>query len=329
MGNPARLEVTLRKSLIGEPRKTKASVRGLGLRRIGQVTQVEDNRSNRGMIKKAQHLLDVREDVWDWSALTEMERFSMQRQGQALSRIPMNYAVPILIADTSLPADDANITSGTGSLVRTPEKKLCVTNWHVIDAFRQKYLRNKNVTLHVGQFQVHLDQKLIDEDEILDLAVLDFDDVEPADFQFTKDINKGFLEFKGWPPVLPKEGSFVMFGGFPRDERLNADRNIIYGFVSAGAAMAYSVSDTNIVCRVEEDRAYIDEAGFHKHPSIDLAGMSGGPVLVERTTDTGIVVLDLVGFIYEHIAAYDALRIRPATYLNIDGTLRRFDSTLG
>ena len=53
----------------------------------------------------------------------------------------------------------------------------------------------------------------------------------------------------------------------------------------------------------------------------ELGGMSGGPVLQERTSTSGIITLEVVGFIYEYEDNLDALLIRPATCLNEDGTL--------
>ncbi len=54
------LKVTLVRSLIGTRPEHRACVRGLGLRRINQTVEVADTPSNRGMIKHASYLLEVR-----------------------------------------------------------------------------------------------------------------------------------------------------------------------------------------------------------------------------------------------------------------------------
>jgi large subunit ribosomal protein L30 len=54
-----KLKVTLIGSLAGQLKNIQASVRGLGLRRIRHSRVVEDSPENRGMIRKAQHLLQV------------------------------------------------------------------------------------------------------------------------------------------------------------------------------------------------------------------------------------------------------------------------------
>ena len=53
------LSITLIKSPIGRLKNHKASIAGLGLRKIGQTVEVEDSPSVRGMIKQVAYLLRV------------------------------------------------------------------------------------------------------------------------------------------------------------------------------------------------------------------------------------------------------------------------------
>lgn len=53
------VKVTLRKSTIGEKPKTRATVEGLGLRKIGQTVTHVDSPSFRGMTHKVSHLIEV------------------------------------------------------------------------------------------------------------------------------------------------------------------------------------------------------------------------------------------------------------------------------
>jgi large subunit ribosomal protein L30 len=52
-----KLKVTLLKSVIGTRPKHRASVRGLGLRRINHTVEVEDTPAVRGMINKVSYLV--------------------------------------------------------------------------------------------------------------------------------------------------------------------------------------------------------------------------------------------------------------------------------
>ena len=57
--NNKTLSVTLLKSPIGRLKNHKASIAGLGLRKIGQTVELEDTPSVRGMIKQVAYLLKV------------------------------------------------------------------------------------------------------------------------------------------------------------------------------------------------------------------------------------------------------------------------------
>ncbi len=55
------IKVTLRRSLIGEKPKTRATVEALGLKRIRHSVEHTDSPTLRGMLHKVRHLVDVEE----------------------------------------------------------------------------------------------------------------------------------------------------------------------------------------------------------------------------------------------------------------------------
>jgi large subunit ribosomal protein L30 len=56
-----RLKVTQTRSLIGRPADQRATVRGLGLKRLGDVVVKEDRPEIHGMLRKVSHLIEVEE----------------------------------------------------------------------------------------------------------------------------------------------------------------------------------------------------------------------------------------------------------------------------
>ena len=56
------LRVEYVKSVIGYSQRQKGTVRALGLKRLGDVIQVEDNAVMRGMLRKVEHLVRVSAD---------------------------------------------------------------------------------------------------------------------------------------------------------------------------------------------------------------------------------------------------------------------------
>ncbi len=57
----ARITIRWVKSQIGYDQRQRATIRGLGLRRLGQRVELEDTPSVRGMINKVRHLVVVEE----------------------------------------------------------------------------------------------------------------------------------------------------------------------------------------------------------------------------------------------------------------------------
>jgi len=55
------LRITLRRSLIGERPKARATVESLGLKKINSSVERPDNDSVRGMVHSVKHLLEVEE----------------------------------------------------------------------------------------------------------------------------------------------------------------------------------------------------------------------------------------------------------------------------
>lgn len=58
----AKLEITLKKSVIGAKPAQRKTVEALGLRKTNQTVAHEDNAAIRGMLNKVGHLVEVKEN---------------------------------------------------------------------------------------------------------------------------------------------------------------------------------------------------------------------------------------------------------------------------
>jgi large subunit ribosomal protein L30 len=56
------LKITQTKSKIGSDKTQLATLRSLGLRRIGHTVEVKDNPQTRGMLHRVRHLIQVHDD---------------------------------------------------------------------------------------------------------------------------------------------------------------------------------------------------------------------------------------------------------------------------
>ena len=61
MSENKKLIITYKKSVIGYSQKHRGAIRALGLRRLGDVVEQDDNPVIRGMLYKVQHLVTVEE----------------------------------------------------------------------------------------------------------------------------------------------------------------------------------------------------------------------------------------------------------------------------
>ena len=57
----ARIRITWERSGISHPKDQKATVRALGLKRLRDSVEHDDNRTIRGMVRKVRHLVTVEE----------------------------------------------------------------------------------------------------------------------------------------------------------------------------------------------------------------------------------------------------------------------------
>jgi large subunit ribosomal protein L30 len=62
VSNPGRIRLKQVRSEIGYTRRQRATLKGLGLRRLHQIVELEDTPSVRGMISKVSHLVTVLEE---------------------------------------------------------------------------------------------------------------------------------------------------------------------------------------------------------------------------------------------------------------------------
>ena len=69
---PAKLRVTQTKSTISHIARNRATVRALGLKRIGHTVEIPDNPATRGMVRQVRFLVSV-EEVADGTAGTGKE----------------------------------------------------------------------------------------------------------------------------------------------------------------------------------------------------------------------------------------------------------------
>ena len=211
------------------------------------------------------------------------------------------------------------LNHGNISLLKMDGRQFGVTNYHVVEHFRQRKAEGEPLFCQIGNVPIDPMVRLHSFSEAMDLAILDLSEVDAASIRGTKDILCQFHEPDVWPPQMPQRGDFALLGGFPVTKRTElGPRHFEFGSFSSGATLIDSVQPDVITCRIEIDKCVIsfdrDGKGLE-----DLPGISGSPVMVARERDSGIIVFDLIGVVFEHSMNWDALRIRPMSLINSHG----------
>jgi hypothetical protein len=194
------------------------------------------------------------------------------------------------------------------TLLRLPERRVGVTCQHVVQAYRERYAEDAGCAFLVGEVALDPEERLVDEERFLDLAVLDLDDVDPRGLAPAG----GAAEFFGppsWPLGSAEAGEWIALGGY----------------AGARASRVIDAGAENIACEVaaaagasrDGTPAAVAPPGAVPSDALDrLGGLSGGVGLVERGA-----AIHFVGVIFAVARSGAYLRLRPARFIRRDGTL--------
>jgi hypothetical protein len=216
------------------------------------------------------------------------------------------------------PADDAvKVNSGTMTLVSYKGEKFGITNHHVVEEYRQRQNDESNIDFYIGNALINLDETLFDEDRYLDLSIFYLEGYQEKDFGSNGEIPTHFYEIDDFTLGNIKVGDFVLFGGFPGVWRSRPKSNrLIFDSLSSGSTEITEITPRNIRCELALDKCVVTLNQHGRNIPENLGGLSGGPAFLHQVHSSGISTFKLVGFIYEHMVAYDSIMIRPLSFIN-------------
>lgn len=175
-------------------------------------------------------------------------------------------------------------------------------------------------------YPIKIAERVIALHEGIDLATLRVSPAEVAAIGRT--VLTGFNT--NWPPRLADVESFVTYCGWPgKGRRWLAPREISFGLV-AMAGKVTAAYETRISIQIERENLERVLGNQDMPKNYDFGGMSGGPVLaiVQTTTLRGWKLAGVIfqgpnpsGDSAESIEGLEIIQVRPAHFLNPDGTL--------
>jgi len=232
---------------------------------------------------------------------------------EELARLLVRYAQPVFFGQSPVLAYSAELSSGTGSLVRFGDKFVGVTCHHVLAGYRRQREEDPAIIFHFGRLQLDPEQYVIAESLELDLVTFDL-----TSFMGTVEgmSPQNFIDPIRWPPEAFTTEDVFAFAGFPGIWREQVSRGYLrfYSF-SSGAGPVDTIGEQHLMIHLHEEEclAVVNDGRVLG----SMGGLSGGPVFVWRSTP--ILFHELVGFMMEYQENYDLLYVRRATCLDSAG----------
>lgn len=216
------------------------------------------------------------------------------------------------------PSDEnVKVNSGTMTLVNYCGEQFGITNFHVVDAYRERLRNESDIEFYIGNSPINLDKALIDEDKDLDLCTLNLSAYEEGCFGSNGEIPTHFYELGDFSTGDVKKGDFVLFGGFPGVWRTRPETNhLIFDSLSSGSTEVSEVTHRNIRCELALEKCVVTLNKQQNEFPDNLGGLSDGPVFLHKIHTSGISTFKLIGLIYEYMEEYDSIIIRPLSFIN-------------
>lgn len=251
--------------------------------------------------------------------------FQLTDQQKKLADQYCRYALQFAASISFGPKGDSlingSLSNGTITLLRLNSQNLGVTNYHVLQGYRERINAGEDITCQVGNVPIELEARIISGSALMDLVVLDLNGVDPSEIRASSLIPCQFHEPIEWPTKVPNRGEFVLFGGFPGVKRESVGRRSFdFGTFSSGASEVVSVQEDVLTCTISLKQC-VTAFDYDGKGLEGLPGISGAPVLASRELESGILVFDLVGVVFEYSEDFDALRTRPTKFIQPNGEI--------
>lgn len=229
----------------------------------------------------------------------------------------LNYVTPAYIADPPSQQNAGIYKNGTCSFIDTGMRMFAVTNWHVVEEFREQKLKKNDVIFQLGPIVYDIEERIIAEDKGRDLAIME---IGPDEL---KEMGKQASSCHAWPPERICKDERVVFAGYPgifretRQKSTAAFESVLrYELVKSASSeqfiIAFDMADLIELVGSREKSELTDFGGF------------SGTAVFRYKDDQPIAIIEPVGIVFEHGKMHetDIHLIRHIDFINADGTIR-------
>ena len=214
---------------------------------------------------------------------------------------------------------NGKINNGTITLIKSRGKRYGITNAHVIDFYRERLLKEPNLTFNIGSSEIKIEESIIDINRDLDLCTIALEKYSDDFLDSQSEIPCFFFEIDDFSLSGLKEGDSILLGGFIGDWKTRvAPDNVQFESYSIGGTETTEITSRSIRCELLFDTKKIALNNFDRSEPENYGGLSGGPVFLDKTLDSGITVFKLVGIIYEYMPIANSILIKPISFIQED-----------
>lgn len=246
----------------------------------------------------------------DWRR-RELDRLAAAGYLPTIQKLAKDHSAPFWWHDATRPIGNHIEHNGTITFVRTDQETLGISCAHVHDGWLRDKAVNPNLVCQIGGITFDPEDRLIDINRRLDLATYKLSDV-------VVNGSRSIVHSpRTWPPTDIADGELVILGGWPGILREKATGQTHFYFASFITRIDQTSAD-HLAVHLNLAEAH-GLAGLLVPTSPDLGGSSGGPVF--RIREEPIVLLELVGVVYQYTAAFELLRGRRASSIRSNGTI--------
>jgi hypothetical protein len=208
---------------------------------------------------------------------------------------------------------DAVPNHGSVFFIKPRNIPFAVTARHVYEGYVKRLEQNSGVKCQINSLRFDPTQRLVGYGRDCDIAT----------FWLTP------TEFEGldrlaipWPPLILMEGQLVLYAGLPAVAKKSPEPGYVDFGVYTSLAVVDSLSDRDISSVTPPPDQLIGILGKGLPPQgYDLAGMSGGPMIILVESHAGIVSWWLAGIIYECHPTFEIVKGARADAIHEDGTV--------
>jgi len=227
----------------------------------------------------------------------------------------LKYSTFIAIAERKGYSEYMVHHNATCSFIDTGIRKFAITNFHVIEKYRELKKEKANLILQVGSCIIDIEESIIEENKSLDLVTFQIDDN-------IMDVNKKqFCSCSNWPPERAKKEENILYVGFPGKFRETKSINEFNFYAVAFFEVVSECSEEHFSVLIDR-KLWSKRFGLKDISEFDNWGGFSGAGIFRFNEEKCVAFLEPLGVMVSACQSYEILLIRHIDFIDANGVIR-------